>query len=310
MPATCWVMPCARAPGSILPNCGGWRTRSPARRACSARWTPSQSAGRACTPSPPPSSPTRTSSPPSTLASTTTGSCARTPRPLLRQLRRQAQEQREALLRRLESLLRDSGGAAADSFVTLRGDRFVIPVRADHGGAVRGIVHDRSASGATLFVEPLEVLDANNELQRLRDAEQREIQRLLGELTARVAAVAASALQGLDALEAVDSLQARARWGHALGASTPRRQGPLRLHGARHPLLETQLRARGGAAVPLDLELGDARALVLTGPNAGGKTVALKTIGLLALLHQAGIPVPARGRQHAPGVRERGGRHR
>lgn len=220
--------------------------------------------------------------------------------PLLRQLRRQAQAEREALLRRLEGVLRESGGAAGDSFVTLRNDRFVIPVRADRAGAVRGIVHDRSASGATLFVEPLEALDANNELQRLRDAEQREIDRLLAELTGAVAAAAASALQGLDALEEIDSLQARGRWGRELEAAVPQRQGPLRLRAARHPLLETQLRLRGAAAVPLDLELGEARALVLTGPNAGGKTVALKTIGLLALLHQAGIPVPARAESTLP----------
>jgi len=107
--------------------------------------------------------------------------------PALRALRRDAKHQRESLLARLEALQRETG-ASPDAYVTLRGDRYVIPVRADHAGAVRGIVHDRSASGATLFVEPLEVLDANNELQRLRDAEQREIRRLLEEVTERIGA--------------------------------------------------------------------------------------------------------------------------
>jgi DNA mismatch repair protein MutS2 len=177
--------------------------------------------------------------------------------------------------------------------VTQRSDRYVIPVRADSAGSVRGIVHDRSGSGATLFVEPLEVLDANNELQRRRDAESREIRRILEELTGRIAADAAAIEASLDAVEAVDAVQARALWGREFAAAAPRTGERLVLRGARHPLLEAQLRSQERSSVPLDLELGSAHVLVLTGPNAGGKTVALKTIGLLALLHQAGVPVPA-----------------
>ena len=169
--------------------------------------------------------------------------------PLLRRLRREIQEQREELLTRLEALMRTTG-VASDPYVTLRGERYVIPVRADSSGSVRGIVHDRSASGATLFVEPLEVLDANNELQRRRDAEAREVQRILTELTERVATASPAALASLEAVEAVDAIQAAGVWARELGATTPRTGTRLRLRAARHPLLEMQLRPGGrfGAA--------------------------------------------------------------
>jgi DNA mismatch repair protein MutS2 len=212
--------------------------------------------------------------------------------PALRALRRELQAQRSAILSQLESLLR-RGGESADAYVTLRAERYVIPVRTEHSNRVPGIVHDRSASGSTLFVEPLEVLDANNELQRRRDAERREMLRILSELTGRVAADGAAAAASLAALEVVDELQARALWAQRQGAASPRLGARVRLRAARHPLLEERLRSQGQHAVPLDVDLVEAQGLVVTGPNAGGKTVALKTVGLLALLHQAGVPIPA-----------------
>jgi len=212
--------------------------------------------------------------------------------PLLVAIRRQIGEERQALLERLEALQR-AADASPDQYVTLRGERYVIPVRTEAARAVRGIVHDRSASGATLFVEPLEVVDANNDLQRLRDAERREIERLLRELTRAVAAEAETARATQDALEELDDLHARAQLSQRLRAASPHPGKALCLRDARHPLLDLQLQATGGAAVPVDVDLQGARVLLITGPNTGGKTVALKTVGLLALMHQAGLQVPA-----------------
>jgi DNA mismatch repair protein MutS2 len=219
--------------------------------------------------------------------------------PRLRQLRRDIQAQRQALLDRLDKLMA-AADASPDRYVTQRAERYVIPVRADAAGAVRGIVHDRSASGATLFIEPLDVLDANNELQRRRDAEAREVKRILAELTAAVAADAERAAASLTALAALDDVQARVLWARDAGAHAPRIGDHLVLRAARHPLLDARLRAAGGASVPLDLDTGAARVLVVTGPNTGGKTVALKTVGVLVLLSQAGIPLPAAADSELP----------
>jgi DNA mismatch repair protein MutS2 len=219
--------------------------------------------------------------------------------PALRTIRRELLAGREALRTRLEALLQKTG-AATDPYVTLRGERYVVPVRADTAGSVRGIVHDRSATGQTLFVEPLDAVDANNDLQRLRDAEQREVRRILQELTGRVAADAARIEPSLDAMDTLDAIQARALWAHANDAHAPRWGARVALRAARHPLLDAQLRAAGGAVVPLDLEMAGARALVITGPNTGGKTVALKTVGVLSLLAQAGVPIPAAADSELP----------
>jgi len=217
----------------------------------------------------------------------------------LRTIRRALQTERASLLAQLETLLRTSG-AAGEGYVTLRGDRYVIPVRTEAAGSVRGIVHDRSATGSTLFVEPLAVVDANNELQRLHDAERREIDRILSDLSARVGAAAASATASLEGIHAVDAVRARAAWARGFGCTMPRIASSLRLRAARHPLLDLQLRAAGSAAVPLDVDQGEASVLVLTGPNTGGKTVALRTVGLAVLLHQAGVPIPAAADSQLP----------
>ena len=186
--------------------------------------------------------------------------------PLLRRLRREIQEQRELLLARLESVMR-AAGASPDQYVTQRADRYVIPVHADSAASVRGIVHDRSGSGATLFVEPLEVLDANNELQRRRDAETREIRRILEELTARVAAEADAAAASLDAVEAVDAVQARALW-----ARTRRRRADGRPPGLRAAAIRCSTRTRAGSA-SCRSTWSSARACWCDGPQRGG-TVA------------------------------------
>jgi DNA mismatch repair protein MutS2 len=213
-------------------------------------------------------------------------------------VRRGLVAQRDRILHRLEQHLKGRK-AGADAYVTLRGERYVIPVRTD-AGEVRGIVHDRSGSGATLFVEPLDVVDANNELQSLRDAEHREARRVLESLTQRLGADASDVRNSLEALEEIDALHAAARAGAGMRGASPQIGTTLRLHDARHPLLETKLLERTESIVPLELDLSDARALVITGPNTGGKTVALKTIGLLVLMHQSGLLVPARSDSELP----------
>ena len=227
--------------------------------------------------------------------------------PELARIRRGLLQQRTKILAKLERHLEagsSSGGAGDgdDAYVTLRAERYVIPVRAD-SGKIDGIVHDRSGSGATLFVEPLDVVEANNELQALRDAEVREIQRVLQALTGQVASSAASIRAAQTALEQLDAVHAAGRAAVAMEATTPGAHAAphttrdhrtmLRLRGARHPLLESRLRERDVQIVPLDLDVSDARALVITGPNTGGKTVVLKTLGLLVLMHQSGFQIPA-----------------
>lgn len=226
------------------------------------------------------------------------GEIADTASPELARLRKRLAMQRQAVLQRLEAYLRQERGEAGD-YVTLRGERYVIPVRADAGG-VRGIVHDRSSTGGTLFVEPLDVVEANNELQGLRDAEMREVQRILEELTSRLGAAAQAVSQSLSVLEHIDALHAAACVAETMGAARPRLGSKLRLRAARHPLLERSLRTHARTVVPLDLDLHEAKALVITGPNTGGKTVALKTVGLLVLMHQAGLQVPAHADSELP----------
>jgi DNA mismatch repair protein MutS2 len=219
-----------------------------------------------------------------------TGEIADNASPELQRVRSRLAGQREVVLRRLETHLKRMGGGP-DAYVTLRSERFVIPVRADAGSA--GIVHDRSQTGATLFVEPLDVVDANNELQALRDAERREIERILMALTADFGARAEPVRRSLEALEEIDALHAAAQAAVAMRAASPRIGRRVMLHAARHPLLEQTLQESGSELVPLDVDPGAARALVITGPNTGGKTVALKTVGLLVLMHQSGLQVPA-----------------
>jgi DNA mismatch repair protein MutS2 len=202
------------------------------------------------------------------------------------------------LRRKLEALLRDphAQGTIQDEFVTRRNGRYVIPVRSDATKPVRGIVHATSSSGATRFIEPLDSVELNNELVELAEAEREEelrITRAWAEsLRVRIDDVEVS----LAGLARLDSLQARARYAERVGAVQARIEpgGPIRLRGLRHPLLERHLEQTGGRCIPLDLELDPAdRILIVSGPNTGGKTVALKSLGLAVLMAQSGIPVTA-----------------
>lgn len=183
-----------------------------------------------------------------------------------------------------------------DRFISVRGDRHVVPVRAETRASLPGIVHGISGSGATLFVEPLETVDLNNEIVTQRDREAAEIQRLLREysdlLRSRLPEIRVLAA----GIARIDLAVARARLARALDACAPETSPgmALRLETARHPLVESSLRAEGGRIVPLDLDLpAPTPVLVISGPNTGGKTVALKTVGLCAALHQSGLLVPA-----------------
>ena len=204
--------------------------------------------------------------------------------------RRQIQESLRAALRRLSS-----EGTAQDEVITIRGERFVIPVRSELKRRVSGVVHGASSSGQTVYVEPLETIDQNNELVRLFEEEQAEIHRIFVALTRQVGAHAQSLSVGARVLALVDSLLARARFARSYNCIAPViAPSRLALHEARHPLLEKHLRSTGGHIVPLTLELtSEMRQLIVSGPNTGGKTVALKTTALLAIMAQAGLPIPA-----------------
>ncbi|MGA2859468.1 MAG: Smr/MutS family protein [Candidatus Sulfotelmatobacter sp.] len=290
--------------------------------------------------------------------------------PELARIRREIEKQRRAIQESLRGYLRRlaEDGAVQEELVTIRGERFVIPVKVEQKRRVQGVVHGASSSGQTVFVEPLETIEQNNELVRLLEEEQAEIHRILLEMTRRIGAQAAEILVAVDVLAELELQFAKARFaedyncvavvlwsggrprpspGEARqdpcvdkqdpcgdrqdpcrdGRSRPSmasearppsepaddpcvgRQDPcvdgrprpsmasearLLLHNARHPLLERNLKSKGASVVPISVELeGPRRQLVITGPNTGGKTVALKTIGLLALMAQSGLPVPA-----------------
>ncbi|MGZ6269114.1 MAG: endonuclease MutS2, partial [Candidatus Limnocylindrales bacterium] len=211
--------------------------------------------------------------------------------PRLGGLRRAVRIAYDRLRGRLDSLVHSGElqGALQEPIVTLRNGRYVIPVRAEARGRVRGIVHDASGSGQTLFVEPLVVVELGNAWRETQLAEREEIERILDELSAQVAANAHPLRETLEALAQFDLWAAKARLAEEMDATraaiAERRE--LVLLGARHPGLS-------GRVVPIDVRLGgDYTALVITGPNTGGKTVALRTTGLLSLMHQAGLHIPA-----------------
>ncbi len=275
--------------------------------------------------------------------------------PTLGGIRREIERQRRLIQESLRGYLRrlSEGGTLQDELITIRGERFVIPVKSEHKRRVQGVVHGASSSGQTVFVEPLETIEQNNELVRLLEEEQTEIQRILREMTARIGEESHAIAAAVECIAELELQFAKARFAEDYdcvpvrfleGASTaPDSASPATaeataqfgghiehqkrlcsgvdaegdtfiVRNARHPLLERTLRAKarqagaaptaakaaaagdpGGAKlVPISLELdGGHRQLVISGPNTGGKTVALKTIGLLALMAQSGIPVPA-----------------
>ncbi len=213
---------------------------------------------------------------------------------------------RRDVVRRLEELVRARPDALADGYVTEKGGRYCLPVRSDRRESVAGIVHEKSGSGQTLFVEPLAVVEANNALSEAFEEEREEIHRILVALTARFAARKRELSAAVEVLTELDGYQARAELARRSQGVFPETDGPLVLKKARHPLLDRRLaplreevfgeraEERGSDAVPLDLVLDEGQRLVLlSGPNAGGKTVAMKTVGLFALLAQSGFAVPA-----------------
>ena len=217
--------------------------------------------------------------------------------PELKRLRTEGERARVHLGRKLESIIKspDVSDQLQDRLVTIRNGRYVIPVRAEQRRSVPGIVHGSSSSGATVFMEPLETLEMNNDLVRIQEAEQREVQRILGELTDRIQESIDDLGAASETRAELEVLFARAHFGRRFDCTTPRfSEGSLHIVDARHPLLEDRLRSLKETIVPLslDLDAGD-RILVISGPNAGGKTVVLKTLGLIQLIAQSGIPVPA-----------------
>jgi DNA mismatch repair protein MutS2 len=232
--------------------------------------------------------------------------------PELSRIRREIEKQRRSIQDSLRGYLRrlSEGGAVQDELVTIRGERFVIPVKVEQKRRVQGVVHGASSSGQTVFVEPLETIEQNNELVRLLDEEQAEIHRILVEMTRRIGENAGPILAAVEVLSELELEFAKARFAEEYncvpvvlsqgsrddGLPRPSMSNAARLVliQARHPLLERKLKASGGRVIPTTIELeSDARELVITGPNTGGKTVVLKTVGLLALMAQSGIPVPA-----------------
>lgn len=223
--------------------------------------------------------------------------------PELASIRHEINVLRSRITRSLEGLMRRSSEAIQDELVTIRNDRFVIPVKADHRGRVQGVAHGYSSSGATAFVEPLETIDANNELQSLHESEAREIARILSGLSAELREQLPAIEMAAEAVAELDFVNSRAVFHQTFNCVIPEIQsqtnaytsGQLELIEARHPLLEENLRATGGAVVPVSFALDDDKnAMVISGANAGGKTVVLKTTGLLALMALSGISVPAR----------------
>ena len=225
------------------------------------------------------------------------GSLADDASPELNRIRREQERQQRAIEESLRAALRKlSGeGATQDELITIRGDRFVIPVRAELKRRVTGVIHGASSSGQTVYVEPLETIEQNNELVRLLEEEQSEIHRIFVALTRQVGAYSDALVAGSRVLAVVDTLMARARFAHGYDCVSPQFGAEqLLIKRGRHPLLEKRLRAQSGEVIPLDLELtSQERQLIISGPNTGGKTVALKTTALLAMMAQAGIPVPA-----------------
>ena len=231
----------------------------------------------------------------------------------LTRIRRETERQKRQIQQSLQGYLRrlSEKDSLQDELITIRGERFVIPVKVEQKRRVQGVVHGASSSGQTVYVEPLETIEQNNELVRLLDEEQAEIHRILMEMTRKIGEQSHEIQTASEVLAELDLQFAKAHFAEDYNCvrativenqeerrdSHPRLSASgvrLLLHKARHPLLERNLKAKGATPVPISIEMeGPRRELIITGPNTGGKTVSLKTVGLLALMAQSGIPVPA-----------------
>ncbi len=214
----------------------------------------------------------------------------------LARLRKESERQRRHIEQSLERFLRAhrEDGTLQEDFITIRNDRWVVPVVTGRERRVDGVIHGSSGSGQTVFVEPLETIQLNNELVRLHEEELREVHRLLREFSGKLRQHAAEILASAAALGRLELLFMKAEFAVDFGCCIPRLGTKIVLQAARHPLLEDILRKSRARVTPMSVELHDQqRTLLISGPNTGGKTVALKTIGLLALMTHAGLPVPA-----------------
>lgn len=214
----------------------------------------------------------------------------------LRRIRRSITETRESIQKTLKQILRARNAGAGEDYVTERNERFVIPVRAEHRRGVPGVAHGASGTGQTVFIEPLETVEANNQLVQLAEDEAAEIARILRELTDQLEAIRGPVGAAAATVAEIDGVFARARFAREFDAAAPEfsSTNELRLESACHPVLQDKLRKENRLIVPMTLSLGgDERVLVISGPNTGGKTVALKTTGLAAIAAQSGIPVAA-----------------
>jgi len=216
--------------------------------------------------------------------------------PALRRIRLSMVQTRESIQKTLRQILRSRNAEAGEDYVTLRNERYVIPVRAETRRTTPGVVHGASGTGQTVFLEPFETVEANNQLVQLSEDEAAEILRVLRELTERLQAVRPALVVAVETIALLDGAFARGRFARDFDAALPEfsADGELRLEAARHPVLEDKLKRENRAIVAMNLSLNrEERLLVISGPNTGGKTVALKTTGLAALAAQSGIPVAA-----------------
>jgi DNA mismatch repair protein MutS2 len=191
---------------------------------------------------------------------------------------------------RLENYTRTNSNMLSDAIITIRNDRYVLPVKQEYRGAIGGIVHDQSSSGQTLFMEPKAIVDLNNQLQEASVKEKQEIERILQEITEQIALEEAPLLINIEVLSDIDVMFARAKLGKQMKASMPKMNdnGIIKMQQARHPLIPKE------EVVPNDVEIGESyTSIVITGPNTGGKTVTLKMIGLCTLMAQSGLQIPA-----------------
>jgi DNA mismatch repair protein MutS2 len=217
--------------------------------------------------------------------------------PDLRTVRRDLTERRHRIHRALESILRKQPQAVQEEIITFRGGRFVIPIRTDSRNLVPGVVHGLSTSGQTTFVEPLTVINQNNDLVRLKEQEEVEVARILSSITESLRNNLDSIKATVEALTELDVAQAKALFGVEFECVPPQisDEKKLSVMDARHILLEHSLRSSGERSVPISMEMDESHhVLIISGPNAGGKTVALKTLGLISLMAQMGFHVPAR----------------